>query len=114
MSKFRITLLLFVLLASILLVGCNEMIPPDLVIQDWDLKQDYWWYVEGTAKNKGGHADYCEISVKFYDDEDSLIDNSPAVITDLGADETWSFKTSLIDTRTPDHAEVKVEECNQY
>lgn len=36
------------------MVGCNEILSPGLEIQDWKLKQEYWWFVEGTVKNVGG------------------------------------------------------------
>lgn len=113
-DKSRIVLFVLLIVSALFIVGCNEILPPELEIQDWELKQEYWWFVEGTAKNVGGNADYCEVDVKFYNENDTLLGTGLDNITDLDAGETWSFKAYLIDSGTPDHVEVKEGDCFQY
>lgn len=110
-----LTLLGLLTLCVLALSGCSGMLPPDVQIQEWELKEgDYWWYVEGTAKNVGGHADFCHVILKFYDEDDVLLGTGGDSITDLGAGETWHFRGGLIfDSGTPDHAKVKVGDCYQ-
>ena len=49
----RVILLFIAIILTTFIFGCNEILPPDVEIQEWEFKQDYWWYVEGTAKNSG-------------------------------------------------------------
>lgn len=97
----------------LILSGCNP-IPPDLQIQDYELKEvDYSWYVEGTAKNDGGDADLCSVDVKFYDENDTVLKSGLDSVTGLDGGETWDFEVNYYDEKDPDHVDVEGE-CVQY
>jgi len=53
--------------------------------------------ITGTAENVGGkQLSYAEIRVKFYDEDNSLIDTSLDNINDLGAQEKWKFEVMYL------------------
>lgn len=97
-------------LCVLTLAGCG-ITPPDVQIQDYELMEGEWyWRVEGTAKNVGGDADLCHVVIKFYDKDDVLLGTGGDTIFDLDAGETWHFSGGLFDSGTPDHAKVEVDE----
>ena len=67
------------------------------------------WYVEGTAKNVGSsRVDYVQVNVRFYDENDILLETFFDNILDVDSGVTFKFKVMYIGDDTPNHYDISI------
>jgi hypothetical protein len=94
------------------LSGTKTISSEKLVILSHEL--DYSDYgnlvVKGIAKNVAGRdLDYCQLDVKFYDSDNSVIGTSLANIDNLDEGESWKFEAMYFDLDTYNVKSYKIE-----
>jgi len=109
------------ILATVLIAGCTtetedqESIEATFVdkIEILNHKMEYGEFgnlmVVGTAKNNADERlSYVEIRVRFYDENNTLLDSSLDNINDLNAGQTWEFEVHYnpMDVGEVDHYDI--------
>lgn len=93
--------------------GSLELLESELVINEGEYITDI--AMTGLLENTGsGTLRVPELNVRFYDENDSVLDSTTASITFLEPGDQWDVRSTYLQDTTPDRGEITVESTEVF